>query len=463
MSKKRHLTILGGGPAGLAAGYWARKHGLSCTIVEASRSVGGNCRTVLRGGFAFDTGAHRLHDRNPAVTGEIRRLPGAELRRVDVGSQIFHNGRLLDFPLSPLNLASTLEASVFLKAMGEILYSVSFHHQGDDSFESFALNTYGKEIAESFLLNYSQKLWGLPCHRLSATVAGKRMSGLSLGALLREALLGKSAKTRHLDGAFYYPRRGIGAIMEALAAACGRDNILTGSRVTALHHDGRGVRAVRVNGRRTIETDLVVGTLRLDRMVRMMDPPLPDRIAGLAERLRYRNLRLAMFALNKESVTGAATVYYPSPEFPFTRMYEPKNRSRSMAPPGKTSLAVELPCQQDDFLWGLSPDELIRLTSIYLVKLGWIRESEIIGAWAERVHDAYPVLELGCEQQAAKIRTHLEGFENLTLCGRNAEFAYAHIHDVLESARKVVAGLGVETAPERGLVGARTAAGAGTA
>ena len=89
-----NLHILGGGPAGLTTGYYAKKHSLNFTIFEAGEHVGGNCRTLKIKGvdckystsqiedFRFDTGAHRFHDKDPQVTEEVSTLLGQDLLRV---------------------------------------------------------------------------------------------------------------------------------------------------------------------------------------------------------------------------------------------------------------------------------------------------------------------------------------------------------------------------------------------
>ena len=45
------IQILGGGPAGLAAGFYAKKRGLDFVLFEAGSEVGGNCRTIRDGDF----------------------------------------------------------------------------------------------------------------------------------------------------------------------------------------------------------------------------------------------------------------------------------------------------------------------------------------------------------------------------------------------------------------------------
>ena len=117
------LSILGGGPGGLAVGYFARKRKIPFVIYEQADQVGGNCITLQHGDFFFDSGAHRFHDKIPGITKEMKELMGGDLMKVDVPSQIYYNKKLVDFPLSPLNLLKNLGIFAFFKAGLEVLRS----------------------------------------------------------------------------------------------------------------------------------------------------------------------------------------------------------------------------------------------------------------------------------------------------------------------------------------------------
>ena len=67
----KHLAILGGGIAGLSVGYYAKKNGIPFTIYEEKARIGGNAITFKHSDFFFDSGAHRIHDKDPKVTKEI--------------------------------------------------------------------------------------------------------------------------------------------------------------------------------------------------------------------------------------------------------------------------------------------------------------------------------------------------------------------------------------------------------
>jgi len=139
---------LGAGPAGLSAGYYAKRNGMPFTVYEATDRIGGNCVTFEHDGFLFDSGAHRLHDKDAEVTKELKNLLGDDLRLVDVPSQIYWNGTFVYFPLLPIDLMKRLGACLFLKAVADVLCSRFRNKNTCASFADFALRCYGKTIAE---------------------------------------------------------------------------------------------------------------------------------------------------------------------------------------------------------------------------------------------------------------------------------------------------------------------------
>ena len=54
------VVIIGGGPAGLTAGYILAKDGVKVTVLEGDEQVGGISRTARYKGYRFDIGGHRF-------------------------------------------------------------------------------------------------------------------------------------------------------------------------------------------------------------------------------------------------------------------------------------------------------------------------------------------------------------------------------------------------------------------
>lgn len=432
------ITVLGGGPAGLAVGYYARRAGIACTVLEGSPRAGGNCVTFREGDFRFDSGAHRFHDKDDEITSDVKELLGEDLVLIEVPSYIHSHGKLIDFPLSPLNLLLRAGPVDFTRAAFQVLGGRIRGGSEPGNFEELALGRYGRLLAERFLLGYSEKLWGLPSSRLSPDIAGKRLQGLDLKTFVTEALGGVLAKDRHVDGRFYYPRHGYGQIADELAAACGPGCLRLGSRVTRVVHDGSRVVAVEAGGE-TIETPgTVVSTLPLALFTRILSPAPPREILDLANATRHRHVVLAAFFLGKRSVSDAGTVYFPDPDVPFTRIYEPRNRSPLMAPDGATSLVAEIPCAEEDAVWRAGDASVLDLVRTRLEALGWLEPGAILGETVRRLPFAYPVMEAGYEQGVGLVHRHLESLSNLRFSGRNGLFRYSWLHEMLRFGKDIV-------------------------
>jgi protoporphyrinogen oxidase len=362
---------------------------------------------------------------------------------------IFDDGRLMSFPFQLTDVLRHLGPGMV--AQGALdLAAARVAAPDPTSFAGLAVSRYGRTLAKRFLLGYTRKLWGIPCDRLSARVSGERLRGLDLRQFLLQTLLGRGGDQRNADGTFYYPVRGIGMLTEALARGCGPEAVHTNAEVRGLLHDGRRIRAIEVAGMGWRPVDAVTSTLPLDRLLAIMNPLPPERILRLAQDLTHRNLLLVGLFLGKPSVTQAATVYFPDPRVPFTRVTEPRNRSEAMSPPGHTSLVAEIPCGSADRLWEADDADLVELVRKHLAGIGWIRDAEILGTRVVRLPHAYPVLSLEVERSLGTITRYLDGFSNLTLIGRNGRFEYGWIHNMLRGA-KDLAGSGVAAS---GLAGA---------
>lgn len=433
-----HITILGGGPAGLAVGYYAKKYGLPFTMYEAAEKIGGNAITLQHGQFRFDSGAHRLHDKDEEITAELKGLIGKDLTKIHIPSAIFHKGEYIDFPLSPLNLISKLGFATFIKAGVDVMISKAKGKKDIENFEDFAVHTYGETIAELFLLGYSEKLWGVPCNRLSTSVSGKRMKGLNLKTFLKEIVLGRKAKTEHLDGSFYYPKNGYGTIVDELAEFCGEEHIYRNSRITGIFHDFKKIQAVEINNAKRTDVDGVVSTLPLPQFIRLLSPSPDEKIVSIAKTLRFRSLIIVTVFLDKNSITDKGSIYFPERQFPFTRVYEPKNRSRDMSPMGKTSLCAEIPCFPDSEFWNMPESALAKNVCSHFIRFGWFQEKNIIDTTVLRLPVAYPVLEKGVDDKKQKISMFLENFSNLEISGRNGEFLYTHVHDMMRAGKDII-------------------------
>ena len=145
---------------------------------------------------------------------------------------------------------------------------------------------------------------------------------------------------------------------------------------------------IGINETDLLDVEEVVSTLPLDYFLHAMKPEPPRNILLAAKNISYRDLLLVALFLNKPAITPHSTVYFPESHFLQTRIYEPRNRSTSMSPPGKTSLVAEIPCRKQDGVWSLEDTSLVRMVASPLIRAGWIAERDVMDACVVRLDHA---------------------------------------------------------------------------
>ena len=437
MDQKSYLNILGGGPAGLSVGHYAKKKKIPFRIFEGSGHIGGNCRTIVDGDFKYDTGAHRFHDKNVEVSSEIKHLLGDELLKVNAPSKIQKNGRMIDFPINLSNLLGNLSIGQIYNILIENLFKVTSKEKDPKNFKNLAYQTYGKTLSDLFLINYTEKLWGRPADILQHDVAGDRLRNLDVRAMIKQRLFG-SDDYKNLDGSFYYPKYGFGSIFESMANGIGYGNIRLDHPVRRLIHDGNKITELVCDNKKKYETEILISSLPINTMIDIMDPTPPNEVVNAAKDISYRNIKVCVLYLDVPFFSNNASIYFPERKFNFTRIYEPKNRSVAMAPKDRTCIVIESPYEEGDELSSMTDDAVFEMISGDLTNAGFFENVQIIDHRIFNMRNAYPILDVNLKEKKDKVLSYLKAFENLHLIGRNAEFKYLHTHDIIIKARLLI-------------------------
>ncbi len=435
------IVILGGGLAGLAAGYTLTRAGRRVRVLEAASTTGGLARTITHEGFRFDLGGHRFHTADRRIDEFVRGLLGEELLTVPRSSRIFLRQRYFDYPLQPLNACFDLGIGTTFAILAGYAKARLAHRWRKTpllSLEDWVVAHFGRPLFEIYFRDYSEKVWGIPCQRIAAEWIAQRVQGLSLGAAIWRACFtpGGSALPTLAD-AFVYPRLGIGRIADKLRAGIEpADAVLTHARVTHIRHSGHRVQSVSVrHGERDREFrgDEFISTIPLPQLVQLLHPSAPDEVLAAAAQLRYRDLVIVAVMLNRPRATDLTWIYFPEKHIPFGRVHEPTNWSPHLAPPGTTALVAEHFCCRGDATWSTRDEDLIAATAAQLEQLGFIRREQVIDGIALRIPAAYPLFEVGYQARCDIIHAYLGSFPNLHLAGRGGMFRYYNMDRAIES------------------------------
>jgi protoporphyrinogen oxidase len=439
--RKNTVIILGGGLAGLSAGFGLVKAGKSVAVLESDTEVGGLSKTVCYGDFRFDLGGHRFFTKNENTNRFVKDLLNGDYLIVPRKSKIYLQKKFFDYPLKPVNALFGLGLSTTLKAI--IDYGIEkiknlFNTPRHVSLEDWVVNNFGRTMFILYFKEYSEKVWGIECNRISEEWVSKRIEGLSLWVAIKNAFFKFSGRQINtLVDEFIYPPKGIGQISQNLKIEIEKENtVLTNTRVAQINHKDfiiDNIVAKNCNQTYKVHGSEFVSSIPLPNLVRMLNPPPPAHILEAVSKLKYRDLVVVTIMLNRERVTDLTWMYLPEQKISIGRIHEPKNWSPYMAPKGKTHIVAEYFCFQGDNVWNSSDKELTSITVKQLETLGFINSNEVIDSCVVRAPRAYPLFEVGYTEHYSKVLKYLENFKNLYIIGRTGMFRYYNMDHAIES------------------------------
>lgn len=445
-------VVLGGGPAGLSAAWELARGGARTLVVEREDAPGGLCRTHVRDGFRFDMGGHRFITADRDLLDRVVRLMGDDLLLAERTSEVALLGRRFRYPLELPDLLRNLPPGLAVRAVGSFLRArarAALRRGGPPaSFEAWAEERFGRVLYELFLGPYTRKVWGEDPAALSAEWATQRISLLDLRDVARWLLApGRAAPPRTCARSFLYPRLGMGQLFERVAdaAAAGGAELLVGTVATGLEVAAGRVQAVRL--RRGPEalvarTDWLLSTIPLPALLELAHGPgaLPELRAGLP----FRPVRFLDVALARGQALPVTWRYVGEARHRAGRLQEPRRRSPEMAPPGRTSLMVEVPHAPGDAVDRASDAELLARLRPELDELGVALGDDVLFAFTVRAPEAYPVHLRAVAASRAAALAALAPLANLRTFGRQGAFRFvfsdAAMRMGLDAAGGVLAG-----------------------
>jgi protoporphyrinogen oxidase len=441
----QHVVILGAGPAGVGAAYQLVRKGIArVTVLEQQNRVGGNAGSFELDGIYCDFGSHRLFPVLPAeIMGDLRRLLGKDLVYQTRHGRIRLRGCWIHFPLKPLDLAFRLPKPFIAGVLADMARKVlPRDSSGPKTFATVLERGLGRTICRDFYFPYARKLWGVDPEALAVTAAQRRVSGSSVGKVLRKVAAQIPGLKPPGAGCFYYPRRGFGQLTHCLYEAAREmgAEFKFGARFTAIEREGARIKAVRyqLGGEEfEVPTRMVWSTIPITHLVKGMHPGPPLDVLEAASNISYRGMILIYLLLDQDRFGNYDAYYFPEESIPISRLSEPKLFSSATEPRGRTVLCAELPSDPGRPEWEMSDQELGRHLCDWLAHAGLSTPAQISKVVTHRLRQAYPVYLREYEKYLSRMDQWLGEIDGLLTFGRQGFFAHDNTHHSLPIAYAV--------------------------
>jgi protoporphyrinogen oxidase len=438
---QKPIAVLGGGPAGLTAGYLLAQQGVPVIVFEAEDQVGGIAKTEVRDGYRFDLGGHRFFTKVKEVDDLWHEVMKEEFLKRPRMSRIYWNGKFLAYPLEGMDVIRQLGPIELIRSGLSYLWAAMKPKGREDNLEQWVSNRFGKRLYQHFFKTYTEKVWGVPTTELRAEWAAQRIKGLSFMSAAKAAFFGnKDNKIKSLINEFHYPRFGPGQMWETMAdeIIANGGEVRLNTPITKLEVRDGEVVAIEAGGER-IEPRHVISSLPLRATVGMAGAAAAGDVQAAAQGLRYRDFLTVALVIDGEDLFPDNWIYIHEPSVRVGRIQNFRSWSPWMVPDqSKASVGLEYFCFKGDDLWEMEDDKLIELGKAELAKLGLVDPSRVERGFVTRVPKAYPMYDADYGERVQVIRGWLEGIGNLTQVGRNGLHRYNNSdHSMLTAMRAV--------------------------
>jgi protoporphyrinogen oxidase len=438
---ERPVLALGGGPAGLTAGYLLAKQGRPVIVLESTDQVGGIARTEVRDGYRFDLGGHRFFTKSREVDELWHEVLGDEFLRRPRQSRIYWRHKFLEYPLQGMDVIRKLGPIDLTRAVMSYFWAAIRPRKREDTFEDWVVNRFGRWLFNQYFKSYTEKVWGVSTSEIRSEWAAQRIKGLSFFAAAWSAFFGnRGNKITSLISEFNYPRYGPGQMWERM-----RDEIRAhggevrlNAPVTRLRFDGGRVVEV-VAGGETYTPSYVISSLPLRTTVGITEPEAPVDVRDAARGLRYRDFLTVALVIEDEQMFPDNWIYIHDPTVRVGRIQNFRSWSPWMVPnETDASIGMEYFCFEGDGVWSMADEDLVAMATREIQELGLARANRVKMGFVVRVHKAYPMYDAQYGERVAAIRGWLDTIPNLIQVGRNGLHRYNNSdHSMLTAMRAV--------------------------
>lgn len=378
-----NILIIGAGIAGLGASYALRGKGYSPIILEKDDTYGGLAGNfTVAGGFRFDRFVHFSFTNNEKVNDIFNKSTEGNILRHTPNPFNVYKGKWIKHPaqnnLYPLSKEEKDKIIEDFKSRPNNVDVTAIH-----DYEQWLRIQYGNTFAEHFPMAYTPKYWMCEASELETKWVGNRLYQPSIDEVVEGANSAETPVTYYAKEMRYPTKGGFKQYLSELAKDA---DIRYNSEVVEI--DVKNHTLKTANGME-YQYSRLISSMPLPLLISRLKNEVPEDVRKAARLLKCTSGYQISIALKGKNIPPYLWWYIYDKDILPARVYSPSLKSPDNVPEGCSSLQLEVYCEKDVY----SRDELIEKSVKPLIKLGAIREEDIIEIdvrfepWANIVFD----------------------------------------------------------------------------
>lgn len=433
ISSNSETVIIGSGLAGLSAAYHLES---GYDLFEKDNEIGGMARSIYKDGYIFDYDGHLLHFRNEYVFNLVSGLLGENLAPHQRNSWVYSKGIFTRYPFQA-NFYGLPNSVVKDCLMGLIKARISTARTSlgkgeargkEGNFENWVVKTFGKAVADYFMLPYNRKFWTvepreLTCEWLDGFVPVPDLEDTVTGAI------SDNTKPYGYNSRFWYPvKGGISELVKGFSKKI--KNIHVNKKAVTIDQHRKEI--VFKDGTIKKFKNLITSIPLPEVSKLLVNAPQDVRQAFSA--LRWTSIYVLNLGIKSDDLAEKHWVYYPEENIIFYRIGFPTSFSSGVAPRRRISIYAEIAYSDAK---KIDKDKAITKTISDLKRCGIISDkSSVEISLPIDLKYGYALYDFKRKHAIEVIKDYLEKFGIYSI-GRYGSWKYMSMEDVILEGKKV--------------------------
>jgi len=420
------IGILGGGLSGISLQHFLKQ---DSEVLEKEDRPGGLCRTFQKDGFTYDIGGHILFSKDKFINDFVKTVLAPNINSCIRNNKILFRGRYVKYPFE--NGFGILDKQDIYECLMGYLKN---KYSKPTNFREWIYYTFGKGIAEKYIISYNRKIWKMPLEKMGLDWV-ERIPRPPFEDIVKTAIgIEMEGYLHQLH--FNYPKSGgIEGFVRAISK--GNSHITTGYKVRKIEKKRRGW--LISDGCKDRHYDKLVLTIPIQEALKCISS-VPAKVCVAASRLRHNSVRVVLIGINNRSLLDKSAVYIPEKSITPHRICYMGYFSRNMVPKGCSSLVAEITTREGHALYKVSDAELTQIVVNDLCRIGVINRRDIVTTDVKNIEYGYVIPDLTSRKNVLIIKDFFRS-RGIGLLGRFAEFQYLNMDEVINRSRKMAENL----------------------
>jgi protoporphyrinogen oxidase len=354
-------------------------------------------------------------------------------------TKIFYKGLFIKYPFE--NGLSHLPKDDLFYCINEFIKTLIGVEKGElsppSNFREWIHYTFGKGIADLYMIPYNEKIWKYPTELMSMHWVDGRIPRPPVEDVIRSAIGIETEGYTH-QSVFSYPLRGgIEAMVREIAKPVEK-YIQTGFNVSSIRKiNGEFIIS---DGCSEISAQCLISTIPLQELLPCLEH-VPEKVKKACRELKYNSIACIFLGI-KGSAPDISWMYVPEKELGlFNRISFPSNYSPFVAPSGHSSILVEITYREGDEASIMQDRDIIDQVVISLEKMKIIKtKDDVVYSAVIRQKYAYVIYDLEYQKNIAIVKEYCAGI-GISLIGRFAEFEYLNMDGCIRNVMNFVSDL----------------------